>query len=236
MQKPAGYLLAFDGLDSSGKATQTKLLIERLRRLGWKVLVVQSPDYLTPSGQELKARLQNKLGDWTATPWQEKMKYFSLNRTEHREEVVSWLRQGNIVVYDRYVPSSMAFMAVEALNPQKAAMFRHEIYSAVEREEYRVNRMPHEDVSIFLDVPPRLASALLEKRKEITKDQNEYTDHLAVQERLYNEYDVLCTENPKRFLRIKCVEGVELLGIEDTAELVWTGLKSRFPALEKNHN
>lgn len=228
-----GLLITFDGLDSSGKATQTKKLAQRLAYVGWSVKRFESPDYFTPSGQELKQRLQNRLGNWHKTPWDEKMRLFARNRAEHREEAEGALQAGEIVVYDRYVPSSLAFMTVEALLPQEVELRRQEVQQKVAQYEYGHHGMPKEDVSIFLDVPAVTAVTLLEGRKVEQGHEGEYTDHWHVQERLYNEYDVLCASDPKHYLRVRCLEGDELLGVEDTAELVWEGLIAKFPQLTR---
>lgn len=233
LKNPKGLLISFDGLDSTGKATQTKKFLERLRAQGTKVLELSTPDYTTPLGQELKLRLQGKLGNWKNTPWQEKLRYFAHNRAEHKEEVIAALERGDIVVYDRYVPSSLAFITVEALPPQEADLFRKEIHQAIEREEYEIHKMPKEDVSVFLDVPPDIANKLLDYRKKHNQDEDEYTDHLHIQERLYNEYDVMCDEQPNRFCRIHCRDDGHILGIDEISELVWQSLIRRFPGLEK---
>lgn len=227
----SGLLISFDGLDSSGKATQTKKLAQRLKYIGWGVKQFESPDYATPSGQELKARLQDKIGHWQSTGWDEKMRLFARNRAEHKDEVVKALKAGEIVVYDRYVPSSLAFMTVEALVPQEAELRRGEVQRNIAQYEYQHHGMPKEDTSVFLDVPALTAVTLLEGRKVEQGHESEYTDHLYVQERLYNEYDVLCVGDPKHYLRIHCLEGDELLAVDDTSELVWTTLLTRFPHL-----
>lgn len=220
-----GLLISFDGLDSSGKATQTKKLAQRLKYIGWGVCQFESPDYSTPSGQELKARLQNKIGNWQEAAWDEKMRLFARNRAEHKDEVVKALKAGEIVVYDRYVPSSLAFMTVEALTPKEAELRRQEVQQQVGQYEYGHHGMPKEDVSIFLDVPALTAVTLLEGRKAEQGHEGEYTDYLHIQERLYNEYDVLCKSDPRHYLRIACLEGNELISGDDTAELVWTALR-----------
>jgi dTMP kinase len=234
MEKNQGLLIAFDGLDSTGKATQTRKLVDRLRYQGHTVRQFTTPDYTTASGQELKLRLQNKLGNWQETPWQDKLRYFARNRAEHREEVVAALAEKEIVVYDRYIPSSLAFITTEALSPQEIDLFRLDTYRAIEREEYEIQKMPKEDVSIFLDVPPLIADNLLDKRKTAGGHEDEYTDHMHVQERLYNEYDFMCRTQPKRFSRIKCLNDGQLLGVDDVSELIWQDLLIRFPELEKN--
>ena len=224
-----GLLVSFDGIDSSGKQTQTRLLIERLRFQGKVVRQFSTPDYETPIGQEIKKRLQNKLGKWSELSWEDKMKLFAENRKEHKTAVIDALKQDEVVIFDRYVPSSLAFITVEALEPQMVDLYREEIHRAVLAQEYEKNLMPHEDVSIFLDVPPVISASLLHGRKNAQGDEDEYTDQADIQRRLYNEYDWLCDNNPSHYLRIKCVAGNELYGAEDISELVWGGLKHKFP-------
>ncbi|MEX1997873.1 MAG: hypothetical protein WEA04_04340 [Candidatus Andersenbacteria bacterium] len=229
--KPTGLLIAFDGLDSSGKHTQVQHLLRRLRFMGHVVHHFESPDYTTSSGQKLKQKLQNKDGRWQAIPWPEKMRLFAHNRAEHRAEVLQALKLGEIVIYDRYVASSIAFMTIEGLDVQETELFRDKIQAAVSRYEYQEQQMPLEHISLFLDILPEISVGLLEKRKEKMQDKDEYTDHLEIQQRLYNEYDLLCQQDPARFLRILCVEGEELLNVDDVAELVWENLRLKFPQL-----
>lgn len=226
-----GLLLAFDGVDSSGKETQTARLADRLRHVGFAVRCFETPDYTTPSGADLKERLQNKDRAWQQLPWEDKMRLFAANRQEHKAEVLQSLRQGEIVIYDRYVASSLAFITIEALEPATIDLFRSDVQHAIARHEYEERGMPREDVSIFLDVPPDVSAALLEGRKHRRRDSDEYTDHIAVQRRLYNEYDLLCKGDPATYWRVPCVVEERLLSIEDVAEIVWEGLKAKFPLL-----
>lgn len=231
----SGLLIAFDGIDSSGKETQARLLAERLRYKAHNVHLFTTPDYTTASGQELKRRLQNADGTWVHTSWEDKMKLFAANRREHRDEVISILQRGDIVIYDRYVPSSLAFITVEALPAPEADLWRDKVQQTVARLEYDIHKMPRENVSIFLDVPPTVSATLLEKRKQARSDQHEYTDHEALQQRLYNEYDTLCLKEPQHYLRIKCLVDSQLLGRDDVSELVWEGVLSRLPSLAIPH-
>ena len=230
---PSGILISFAGVDSSGKETQAKLLADRLRYTGHIVHHFETPDYNTPSGKDLKARLQNKVGDWEKTPWQEKNGFFAANRLEHRDEVIEALRKKEVVVYDRYVPSSLAFMTVEALSEEGSKVTRTEVHDHVLGLEHETNEMPREDMSIFLDVPPRVSAVLLEARKEKLEDEDEYTDHISVQERLYAEYEFLCQNDADRYARIPCIEDVRMRGIEAIGELVWQAVLERFPHVNK---
>lgn len=227
-----GLLISFDGIDSSGKATQAYRLAQRLAASGRRVSQWQSPDYATATGHQLKKLLQH-----AAPPlsWQQKMLLFAANRAEHRAEVLSALEQGGMVIYDRYVPSSVAFITIEATIPQDTDKKRAAIQARVARQEYEVNGMPREDTSIFLDVLPSVALALLEERKLERGERDEYTDLRTVQERLYNEYDILCRAQTERFIRIPCISGAQLLGVDEVSELVWIALTARLPSLASPH-
>jgi len=229
---PRGILISFDGLDSSGKQTQAKQLKERLEKLGHTVHVFQTPDYDTPSGQDLKARLQGKKGNWEETTWQEKLGYFANNRTEHLDEVNEALSKGEIVIYDRYIPSSLAFMAVEARLEDESSL-REAVHQHVKKVEYDTNHMPKEDVSFFMDMTPQVADRLLNERKQNHHEEDEYTDKMEVQQGLYDEYDNLCNTDPGKYVRVPCQDGDQLRSIEDISSDVWRELINRQPQLQE---
>jgi dTMP kinase len=227
MAASRGLLLSFDGVDCSGKETQSKQLTARLQTEGLIVHRFQTPDYELESGQRLKTMLQDA-ADWQTRPWPEKLKYFADNRAEHRAEVLAALAAGEIVIYDRYVPSSLTFIAVEAGPAERLAA-----QAAVARYEYETNHMPQEDVSIFLDVPPGIADQLLHGRKVKHQEADEYTDQLTLQEKLYQEYDQLIAAQPERFLRVACLTYGQLRHIDDIAATIWQSLQDKFTQLKK---
>ena len=53
-------LIAFEGLDQSGKETQAQLLRERLRAAGKKSRLLSFPDYGTSIGEEIARALQGE--------------------------------------------------------------------------------------------------------------------------------------------------------------------------------
>jgi hypothetical protein len=54
----SGHLIAFEGLDQSGKQTQAERLRDRLKAEGHKSRLVSFPDYGTSIGEELARALQ----------------------------------------------------------------------------------------------------------------------------------------------------------------------------------
>lgn len=226
-----GLLISFDGIDSSGKATQAKDLSSRLASRGFTVKQLATPDYTTATGKKLKAYFQGTAGTWDDLSWQEQMTLLAANRAEHRQEVIETLSKGGIIVYDRYVPSSLAHMAVDALSADDIASQREVIMEKVKQHEYKTNRMPKEDASIFLDVPPAVAARLLTSRQSTLEEKAEATDCLDLQQRIYQEYQYLISTDPNHYIKIDCVHKDQLLPIQTISDKVWQEVTSRFPQL-----
>ena len=98
-------LIAFEGLDQSGKETQARRLAEHLAAEGRRVETLSFPDYETPSaGRSAGARAGDR--EFPADVMQ--LLYIA-NRYEWRPKIEQWLREGAVVVCDRYLASSIAY-------------------------------------------------------------------------------------------------------------------------------
>jgi len=100
-----GLLIAFEGLDQSGKETQASRLRERLAALGRAVELLEFPDYLTPISLEIERALRGER-DYPADVLQ--LLYIA-NRYEHRARMEDLLDRGVIILCDRYLASSVAY-------------------------------------------------------------------------------------------------------------------------------
>ncbi|HBE90067.1 MAG: hypothetical protein A3E37_00185 [Candidatus Andersenbacteria bacterium RIFCSPHIGHO2_12_FULL_46_9] len=226
-----GILISFDGIDSSGKETQAKQLLKNVETTGRRVGFFQTPDYTTASGIKLKHLFQDQDGSWDNLTWPEKMQLIAANRAEHRDEVIHLLQQDGIVIYDRYVPSSIAHMMADALDSKATELDRQAIQAQVEDHEYGHHQMPHENLSIFLDLSPAQAASLLQVRKQQLAEGDEATDRLDLQERIYQAYQWLVSNFPDRCIKIDCVEKDHLLAIDVISDKVWQSVTNRFPDL-----
>ena len=97
-------LIAFEGLDQSGKETQARQLRARLQAERRIVRAMSFPDYGTPIGQEIQQALA---GTREFGPEVMQLLYVA-NRFEHKARLAHWLDAGDIVVCDRYRASSVA--------------------------------------------------------------------------------------------------------------------------------
>ena len=105
-------LIAFEGLDQSGKETQARHLRARIEQEGRRVRPLSFPDYATPIGQEIAKALA---GDREFGPEVMQLLYVA-NRCEFRPKLDLWLAAGDIVMCDRYRASSIAYGEAQGLD------------------------------------------------------------------------------------------------------------------------
>jgi len=159
-----GLLIAFEGLDQSGKQTQAELLRDRLTAKGRASRLLSFPDYETVIGAELGRALRGER-HYGADVMQ---LLYVANRYEYKQPIVEAIQAGTIVVCDRYLASSVAYGEAQGLD--RAWL--------VEIQKY----LPQPDVTILLDLPPE-ASA---RRK--SQDRDKYERDLALLGRVRDSY------------------------------------------------
>lgn len=157
-------LIAFEGLDQSGKQTQTRLLRDRIRAAGYKARVVSFPDYGTAIGEEIARALQ---GERDYGPEVMQLLYIA-NRYERRPDLDRWREAGIALLCDRYVASSIAYGEAQGLDPVWLA----------ELQRF----LPQPDLTILLDVAPETAVT----RKAAGRDR--YEQDRALQARVRDSY------------------------------------------------
>jgi len=108
-----GLLIAFEGIDGTGKSTQLPLLAAHLRREGCEVIETREPTD-GPHGQQIRALYRNR---HQVSPEQE-LELFLLDRRQHVEECIRpALERGAIVLTDRYYFSTAAYQGAVGCDP-----------------------------------------------------------------------------------------------------------------------
>jgi dTMP kinase len=100
-----GKIIAIEGIDQSGKNTQTRLLANRLKKNGASVSTISFPIYNSPSGMQIRRFLQGK----QEYPAAALHMLYSLNRWENQELVTKLAKNSDFVIADRYYPSNFAY-------------------------------------------------------------------------------------------------------------------------------
>ena len=107
-----GLLIAFEGLDQSGKQTQAERLKAAVEARGRTAVLLDFPSYETPIGGEIGAGLQ---GARDYGPDTMQLLYVA-NRYEKKPHIEAHLAAGTIVICDRYLASSVAYGEAQGLD------------------------------------------------------------------------------------------------------------------------
>lgn len=167
----AGHLIAFEGLDQSGKQTQAERLRDQLTALGHTVQLVDFPDYTTHIGDEIGKALA---GDREYGPDVMQLLYVA-NRYEWRPRLQQRLDEGTFIICDRYLASSVAYG--QAFGLDGAWLMDIQKF------------LPRPSLTIMLDIAPETAVT----RK--AKGRDRYERDLALQMRVREAYTQLAARD-----------------------------------------
>ena len=132
-------LVAFEGIDGTGKSTQIRLLAETLRDMGHNVQVTREPTD-GPVGQRIRELFTSR----AEVSQEEELELFLADRRQHVAEVIKpALSAGRIVLTDRYYLSTAAYQGAAGLDPAEIIR-RNEQFA------------PVPDLVLLLVVPPAL--------------------------------------------------------------------------------
>lgn len=147
-----GVFVVVEGIDGSGSTTHTKLLGKALRQRGLKVVETCEPSP-GPVGAMIRQVLQRRLFVADAAgprefAWSTMALLFAADRMDHLDStVVPALRDGAVVLSDRYDLSSLAYQSVTAPSGEKVVPWIRELNAAALRP----------DLTIVIDVPVEVA-------------------------------------------------------------------------------
>jgi dTMP kinase len=159
-----GLLIAFEGLDQSGKQTQAEMLRDRLTDSGRRVQLLSFPDYATAIGREIQLALHGSR-DYGADVMQ--LLYIA-NRYEWKTRIVQERERGTILVCDRYLASSVAYGEAHGLDGEWLQQIQR--------------FLPQPDITFLLDIAPEVSA----RRK--TADRDKYERDLALLARVRASY------------------------------------------------
>lgn len=213
-----GKLIVIDGTDGSGKATQTDLLVNNLRRHKVATKGIDFPQYETLFGKLVARYLKKEFG--TLDPHVASVLY-AANRLEFRDQLKTWLKQGKVVVLNRYTTSNQIHQAAHIDSKTK----RQEFVQWIGKMEYDIMGLPKPDVVIFLNVDPEIAYKLVEKkdaksRRYIQGAKRDWLESdLDYQRRAVKQApEVMRNYN---WREIKCTDKGVLFSKKEISDMVW---------------
>ncbi len=173
-----GKLIVVEGLDGSGKATQTKLLVEALSAQGENVRCVTFPNYESDSSALVKMYLNGEFGtDPHAVNAYAASSFYAVDRyAGYKKDWGEFYENGGIIVADRYTTSNAIHQCSKLPEGQWDAFLEW-----LFEYEYDYLGIPAPDRVIYLQVAPDVSQKLMsgryhgdESKKDIHESNLEY--------------------------------------------------------------
>jgi dTMP kinase len=226
-----GKLIVIEGNDSSGKETQTKLLVKRLNSENISCATMSFPRYNTPTGRIIgqcylgKKDLGKKfgwqgdycwLGDANSVDPLVASLYYTADRVAAIREIKETLCSGTNLVIDRYVESNMAHQGGKEPDSQK----RCKIFHKIDDLEYHLLGFPRPDTIVYLYMPYTI-SKILKLKRGSTDGHESNPKHGINAEKAYMQLAEMF-----KWIKIDCApDKSRARSEEDIAEEVYTRVK-----------
>lgn len=215
-----GKLIVIEGTDCSGKETQAKLLLERLKKDDIKIEERAFPMYDTPTGKIVGGSLLGKphIGESFFGSDVSKLNpkvaalYYAADRLYNIGEIEDLLNSGVNVILDRYVESNMGHQAGKIKDKKEQV----EMMKWLEKLEYELLELPRPDLVIFLFMPYQYTIELRNKRNEVADEVEKNVDYLRNAEKTYS----LMAEK-YNYSIVHCVKYDKIRSIEDISDDVY---------------
>lgn len=220
-----GKLIVIDGADGSGKATQTQLLLERLKSEGRPAEKLDFPRYTdNVLGRLIGECIAGEHGDFLRMDPYVASVLYAGDRFESKKVILDWLSQGSTVVLDRYASANQIHQGGKIADSEKRRAF----LAWLDRLEYEVFGIPRADLTIYLRVPTDISVRLLqekraqEKKGEYLKDGKKDT---VEDDRAYMEQALLSAqflmETQSHWQMVDCAHKGEMRTREDIHTDIW---------------
>lgn len=184
--------IVFEGIDGSGKGTQSKLLKnwfqqKSSKKEGFKVFLTEEPTK-TKLGSIIKKIIKNKKA--TLTPETQAL-LFTADRAEHVKKIRQMLEGGNVVICDRYYFSTLAYQGASGISMDWIMLLN----------KFAIKP----DLTVVLDVEPAVGLKRIKNRNSTS-----YFEKLKFLKRVRENYKKICSsfENAVEIDASKSIEQV----------------------------
>lgn len=220
-----GTLIIIEGGDGSGKATQTKALVERLMAEGKAVRSVSFPNYDSGAAMPIKMYLAGEFGKDVndVNPYVASTMYAIDRFASFRTDWQEFYNKGGIIIADRYTTSNMVHQMVK----YEDSMERSQFLDWLEDFEYRKFGLPQPDAVCLLDVPLQVTSNLMAERMGKTGGETGdiHEGNLVYLQSVHDAYDELVGRY--HWHRISCVDDqLQMRSIDDIHEDVYKSIQN----------
>ena len=176
--------ISLEGMDGCGKSTQARLLKDWLEEAGREAVLTREPGGSAGAEEIRKLLLSGDAGRWSC---ETELLLFTAARRDHVERTIEpALREGRIVVCDRFADSTRVYQARAREGMRETVDRLHELM--IEREP---------DLTLLIDVDPETALS----RANLRGGRENRFESLGmdVHRRIREGFLELARERPQRF-------------------------------------
>ena len=227
-----GKFFVIDGTDGSGKGTQTKIIIEKLKQEGYDVLEADFPQYGKKSAALVEEYLNGKFGDFDEVNAYQASIFYACDRFAASKDMKRHLEEGGIVISNRYVSSNQIHQSSKIEDENEL----DEFLNWLDNLEFNLFKIPKPDKVFFLNVPYEIGQQLCKKKevREYIENDNNTDIHEQSKDHLRKAYEraVSLVDKFSYWEEIKCVnEDYELKSIEEVNEELYERIKEELKNL-----
>lgn len=200
----SGLFVSFEGIDGSGKSTQSRMLADRLRAEGVDVIHTREPGG-SPGAEEIRALvLQGDPDRWSA---ETEILLFTAARRDHLERTIQpALEAGKVVICDRFADSTRMYQGLSRGNLRTKVDALHDLMIGVEP-----------DLTLLIDMDPTIGLSRAKARNTVEERFEDFGASL--QEAMRAGFLALAKEYADRF---RVIDGAR--DADSVAEDVWAAV------------
>ena len=227
-----GKLIVIEGTDCSGKETQTKLLVEKLKEEGIECERISFPMYDTPTGKIVGGPYLGK--EYICECWFDEgaikvdpkvaSLYYAADRLYNIPKINKLIDKGVNVILDRYIYSNLAHQGGKISSKKE----RYSMYKWLSKLEFDLLELPKADIKVFLHMSFNVSQKLKNSRKEKSDQDESSKEHLLMAEKSYIEIADLYN-----FETIKCDDGTYPREIEEINEELFNYVYYKLKGIKK---
>lgn len=186
-----GVLINFEGVDGSGKRTQSRLLKDALLQRGFKVAVFSYPDYGSEYGKRIKAFLEREV----ELSVEEQFLLFLLDIVKDQGRVRGLLQDGWVVILDRYFLSTLAYQSASGFDYEAA------------KEVVKLLNLTTPSLVFYLEVPVETAYRRKgEQNRTNDRANDRFESNTEFLEKIEKVYERLFNDLPLSLVRLNGAE------------------------------
>ena len=220
---PKGKFFVLEGMDGSGKATQTNLLVNALKKKGYKIEKVDFPQYGKGSAALLEMYLNGGYGTAEEIGPYRASIFYACDRYDASFRIRQWLAEGKIVISDRYIASNIGHQGGKIKNNKEWEKYINWLYDL----EYNIFKIPKPDYTFILRISPELSMKMSNHIKSAEKRQKRILYlgndkakdiHEADREHLantLNSYIRVSNKFPREYRIVECQKGDNFLPMDE---------------------